>query len=324
MRKTPAIIAASALVLSLAACAAPSGPAVDGGSPLDAANCTPTLPQGGIAADVTGSADFGVTPVQVSFPTPLVSRETTSTAIVSRGDGAIVGPTDIVAGTITLIDGETGAVLDQTDSATYLPLTGTSPLFDSTVCVPVGSRVATVGTTTELLGDGVVAQSGIDPEQTIVVVVDIQNAYISRAQGQTRPPLNGLPSVSLIETGQPGLSFTNATPPTELRIETLIQGSGTTVKDGDTVLLNYTGVNWTTRKVFDSSWDRGTPAQFATTDVVEGFAKALVGQQVGSQVLAAIPPAYGYGDTPPDGSGIGATDTLVFIVDILGVLPANG
>lgn len=323
MRKTPAIIAASALVLSLAACAAPSGPAVDGGSPLSAANCTPVLTQGGIASDVTATGDFGVTPVAASFPTPLVARDAAVTSIVSPGDGAIVGPTDIVAGMITLLDGATGAVLDQTSSSVYLALTGPSPLFDGAVCVPVGSRVAVAGTTEAVLGAGVAAQSGIDPTQTIVAVLDIENAYISRAQGATRPPLNGLPSVSLAGDGRPGLSFTNADAPTELRIETLIAGTGTTVQDGDLVLLNYTGVIWDTRKVFDSSWERGTPAQFATTDVVDGFAQALVGQQVGSQVLAALPPAAGYGDAPPDGSGITATDTLVFVIDILGVLPAK-
>jgi len=323
VRKTPAIVAASALVLSLAACAAPSGPAVDGGTPLDAASCAPVWERGGVAVDVTATGDFGVAPIDPSFPIPLVARERTSTAIVHPGDGAIVGPTDIVAGTITLVDGATGMVLDQTPSTIYLPLTGASPLFDAAVCAPVGSRVAAVGTTEALLGAGVVAQSGIDPEQTIVAVLDIEDAFIGRAQGRTLPPLNGLPSVSLAATGQPGLSFTNATPPADLRIETLIQGSGTTVAEGDTVLLQYTGVNWNTRKVFDSSWERGTPAQFATTDVVAGFGQALVGQQVGSQVLAAIPPAYGYGDSPPSGSGIGATDTLVFVIDILGVLPAT-
>ena len=322
MRKTPAIIAASALVLTLAACAAPSGPAVDGGSAIDPASCTPVWQRGGIAASVTATGDFGTTPVDPSFPIPLVAHST-STAVIHLGDGAIVGPTDIVAGTITLVDGTSGAVLDQTASTIYLPLTGTSPLFDAAVCVPVGSRVAAVGTTESLLGPGVVAQSGIDAEQTIVAVLDIEDAFISRAQGPTLPPLNGLPSVSLASTGQPGLSFTNAAPPAELRIETLIQGSGTTVAEGDTVLLNYTGVNWDTRKVFDSSWERGTPAQFATTDVVEGFGTALVGQRVGSQVLVSIPPQYGYGDSPPDGSGIGATDTIVFVIDVLGVLPAT-
>lgn len=322
MRKTPAILAATALVLTLAACAAPSGPAVDGGSALDAASCAPVWQRGGIAAGVTATGDFGTTPVDASFPLPLISHDRDSSAFIHVGDGAIVGPSDIVAGTITLVDGATGMLLDQTATTVYLPLAGASPLFDAAVCAPVGSRIAAVGTTESILGAGVVTQNGLDPQQTLVAIIDVQDAFISRAQGPSLPPLNGLPSVSLAANGQPGLSFTNSTPPADLRIETLIQGSGTTVAEGDTVLLNYTGVNWNTRTVFDSSWERGAPAQFATTAVVDGFGQALVGQRVGSQVLVSIPPAYGYGDNPPSGSGIGATDTIVFVIDILGVLPA--
>ena len=64
---------------------------------------------------------------------------------------------------------------------------------------------------------------------------------------------------------------------------------------GDTVLVHYTGVKWSDGTVFDSSWERGAPASFATTGVVEGFKQALEGQTVGSQVLVVIPPEFGYG-----------------------------
>ncbi|MEO6309178.1 MAG: FKBP-type peptidyl-prolyl cis-trans isomerase, partial [Leifsonia sp.] len=50
--------------------------------------------------------------------------------------------------------------------------------------------------------------------------------------------------------------------------------------------------------------------------------KALVGQAVGSQVIAVIPPADGYGEAGVPNAGIGGTDTLVFVVDILGTTPA--
>ena len=48
-----------------------------------------------------------------------------------------------------------------------------------------------------------------------------------------------------------------------------------------------------------------------------GFAEALEGKTVGSQVLAVIPPDQGYGD---QGSGAVPGDaTLVFVIDILGI-----
>ena len=59
--------------------------------------------------------------------------------------------------------------------------------------------------------------------------------------------------------------------------------------------MHYTGVKWSDGTVFDSSWEAGAPATFATTGVVEGFKQALEGQTVGSQVLVVIPPAFGYG-----------------------------
>lgn len=51
-----------------------------------------------------------------------------------------------------------------------------------------------------------------------------------------------------------------------------------------------------------------------------GFKKALEGQKVGSQVLAVIPPAEGYGAQAQ--SGIPANSTLVFVIDILGTVPS--
>ncbi len=89
------------------------------------------------------------------------------------------------------------------------------------------------------------------------------------------------------------------------------------VNPGDTVIVQYTGVLYDGGTVFDSSWDKGAPTQFATTAVVPGFKKALEGQTVGSQVLAVIPPADGYGDQAQGSIPAGAT--LVFVVDILGV-----
>ena len=51
--------------------------------------------------------------------------------------------------------------------------------------------------------------------------------------------------------------------------------------------------------------------------MIPGFANAVIGQTVDSQVIAVIPPSEGYGDK---GSGpVPAGATLVFVVDILGV-----
>ncbi len=98
----------------------------------------------------------------------------------------------------------------------------------------------------------------------------------------------------------------------------LKKGDGPVVGEGADVVVHYTGINWNTGVIFDSSWENGSPATFNTRGVIGGFTAALEGQTVGSQVLVVIPPDQGYGaaGSPPD---IGGTDTIVFVVDILGL-----
>jgi peptidylprolyl isomerase len=98
----------------------------------------------------------------------------------------------------------------------------------------------------------------------------------------------------------------------------LIQGAGDVVAEGATIVVNYEGVNWNTGEVFDSSFDRGSPATFGTAEVIAGFRDGLVGQKIGSRVIIIIPSDLGYGDA---GSGelIKGGDTILFVVDILGV-----
>ena len=102
-------------------------------------------------------------------------------------------------------------------------------------------------------------------------------------------------------------------------VQPLIKGDGPVVESGQTVRVHYTGIVYATGKQFDSSWDRGDPADFVIGQgkVIPGWDKGLVGQTVGSQVLLVIPPADGYGTSGNSQAGISGTDTLVFVVDIL-------
>jgi peptidylprolyl isomerase len=104
-------------------------------------------------------------------------------------------------------------------------------------------------------------------------------------------------------------------------------GNGPVVEDGDTVVVQYTGVLWDDNSVFDSSWDKGTsgaPATFTVStgedaQVIPGFSKAIIGQKVGSQLGVIIPPSEGYGEAGA-GQTIPGNATLFFVVDILGVV----
>jgi len=52
--------------------------------------------------------------------------------------------------------------------------------------------------------------------------------------------------------------------------------------------------------------------------VIPGWDTGLAGQTVGSRVMLVIPPKDGYGKAGASQAGINGTDTLVYVVDILG------
>lgn len=104
--------------------------------------------------------------------------------------------------------------------------------------------------------------------------------------------------------------------PADFKVSTLLKGVGETVKLNDEITVHYSGFLWGGDK-FESTWDSGTPTQFelAEGQLIPGFIKALVGQTVGSQVIAIIPPEDGYGSTAT--GSIPADSTLIFVIDIL-------
>jgi peptidylprolyl isomerase len=109
-----------------------------------------------------------------------------------------------------------------------------------------------------------------------------------------------------------------------MQVETLVKGDGEKVGGTDTVTVDYVGVNGRNGQEFDSSWKTGQPATFSLgPGMISGFNKALTGQTVGSRVVAAIPPEDGYGTQGNPQAGIRGTDTLVFVVDIRGVVPSE-
>ncbi|MDP0399564.1 FKBP-type peptidyl-prolyl cis-trans isomerase [Tsukamurella strandjordii] len=94
-------------------------------------------------------------------------------------------------------------------------------------------------------------------------------------------------------------------------------GSGPALSENAVVTVCYQGVNGRTGAVFDDSFARSASAEFALTDVVPGFRKAIAGQQVGSTVAAAITSADGYPQGQP-AAQIDPGDTLIFTITVLG------
>ena len=103
---------------------------------------------------------------------------------------------------------------------------------------------------------------------------------------------------------------------TATQVHTLNSGSGPVVPATATVSVCYMGVNGRDGSVFDSSYERGTPADFPLGGVVPGFQKAIAGQNVGSTVAVAMVSADGYPQGEPR-AGIKPGDTLIFAIKIL-------
>jgi FKBP-type peptidyl-prolyl cis-trans isomerase len=118
------------------------------------------------------------------------------------------------------------------------------------------------------------------------------------------------------DTAAPRVDVTEPFSVTQTEVHTLHAGDGPVVAPTATVSVCYMGVNGRDGRVFDSAYERGSPAQFALDGVVPGFQKAIAGQKVGSTVGVAMTSADGYPDGQPS-AGIQKGDTLVFAIKIL-------
>lgn len=118
---------------------------------------------------------------------------------------------------------------------------------------------------------------------------------------------------------KPTVAKGSGDPSKNLAVRTAIAGGGRTVAENDFIQAHYLGQIWDTAKVFDNSYDRGTPLvmQLAQGSLIDGWRYGLAGRKVGSRVEMAVPPTWGYGSSGNTSAGIKGTDTLVFVVDLL-------
>ncbi len=293
------------------------------------AGCDSPVPAGESSKLVDVSGDFGAAP-KVEFPTPLKTKKTERSEIIA-GEGAGLTTGQKTKVDMSVYNGTSG---EEIESSKYDGTTLASfVLNDETIkgitegltCAQEGSRVALVVAPDDAFGpQGGNEQIGVAADDTLVFILDVVKTYLTRANGADQIVASGLPSVVLDDTGVPGITVPSAEAPSTLEVGVLKKGNGAKVKEGEPVTLHYTGVLWDTKEVFDSSWERGAPAEFVAADgatteggVIPGLADALIGQTVGSQIIAVIPPDQGYGDQASE--TIPANSTLVFVVDILGV-----
>ena len=98
------------------------------------------------------------------------------------------------------------------------------------------------------------------------------------------------------------------------------EGTGKTPTATDTVKAHYKGT-LINGSQFDSSYDRGQPAEFPVSGVIKGWTEALQMMKVGGKMNLFISPELGYG--PAARPGIPANSVLIFEVELLDVMPAK-
>ena len=100
-----------------------------------------------------------------------------------------------------------------------------------------------------------------------------------------------------------------------LQYKEVVSGEGEIPTSDKTVVVHYKGT-LTDGTVFDSSYDRGEPAEFPVTGVIPGWVEALQLMNVGDKFELTIPSDLAYG---PRGSGqtIGPDATLLFDVELI-------
>jgi FKBP-type peptidyl-prolyl cis-trans isomerase FklB len=104
---------------------------------------------------------------------------------------------------------------------------------------------------------------------------------------------------------------------TGLQYKVLNEGSGAKPAASDKVKVHYHGtlIDGT---VFDSSVNRGEPAEFGVTQVIPGWVEALQMMPVGSKWTLYIPSELAYGQQGPP--SIGPSQVLVFDVELLDII----
>ena len=115
----------------------------------------------------------------------------------------------------------------------------------------------------------------------------------------------------------PTVSIPKAKPGSQLEVKTLIHGSGSTLTKTDALAANFVLYFWSgTSSSLKANTFTSNPTVIGGT-MLPGLETALIGQKVGSRVLAVIPPADGYGTSGNSDLGITGSTTLVFVIDVI-------
>ena len=120
---------------------------------------------------------------------------------------------------------------------------------------------------------------------------------------------------------KPEIDFPEGPPPADLEVTDVTEGDGAEAAAGDTAVVHYVGVAYSTGEEFDASWNRGAAvrrSRSAPARSSRAGTRASSGMKVGGRRRLVIPPHLGYGDRGA-GAAIAPGETLIFVVDLIDV-----
>jgi peptidylprolyl isomerase len=109
----------------------------------------------------------------------------------------------------------------------------------------------------------------------------------------------------------------------KLTVKTVIQGTGAALTRSDVLAANFVVYTWDgTSSALKQNTFSANPALLPSS-LLPGLESALIGQRLGSRVLAVIPPQEGFGAAGNAQAGIKGTTTLVFVIDMIKAYPTT-
>lgn len=149
-----------------------------------------------------------------------------------------------------------------------------------------------------------------------VIILQNNNAK----QQAVTPTAEQINSTEETQTVDP-TAYKTTGPVTELQKIELTEGTGAEAKAGDKITVHYKGTIATSGVKIDSSYDRGEPATFALSGLIQGWQDGIPGMKVGGKRRLVIPSELGYGSQ--GSSSVPPNTDLVFEIELIAVNPAQ-
>jgi FKBP-type peptidyl-prolyl cis-trans isomerase FkpA/FKBP-type peptidyl-prolyl cis-trans isomerase FklB len=158
--------------------------------------------------------------------------------------------------------------------------------------------------------------SQLSQDEINQALMKLQENMGKKAQQEAEKNLEA--AKKFLEQNKTQSGFTVTASGLQIKIES--EGTGEKPTAEDTVKVHYRGT-LSTGEQFDSSYDRGQPAEFPLKNVIPGWTEGLQMMKVGSKAKLVVPPELGYGASQRP--GIPANSVLVFDVELVEIVKPN-